>query len=453
MFIKEDFMDKDAFVLALQMATGMRTQRKFAKECGISPQYFSRLMKGDTVPNISTLAKIAAHADNGITLEKLRNICGYSDSSSDTDTDHFNASNSNLIDIKHARDWTYVLGLVAEASKGYTSASFDDYLHLVLSIFRNLEKNNFLPEDIDAELVEEPKKDGNRVVAEADFTVNRLNSPNIVRIKTVISGIPTHEKATVEYTDMIFVPEAGTLQRCFPNAIDPSAGNPEKPIDFMKCYSEFKRRIPFIGGSAKTDIAARTSITDNDVVEANLFEGYGFYVNEVSVEKVKDAILQLSKAFTTQLHEETSDEEFLQLKMDALNSKHTGKPHSKKHNYLEIYADMLSEIYGIYFRFVDTDESYKTAKELGGLYTEHLNELKGNRSLIMVDYVAISNGEYDKATTLSACNNAAMFLGVRKYGHVYYKALRIFRREPEYSTDFPNDKLIAAKKEFSDSEH
>lgn len=449
MFIKEVFMDKDAFVLALQMATGMRTQKKFAKECGISPQYFSRLMKGDTVPNISTLAKIAAHADNGITLEKLRNICGYSDSSSDTNIDNFNASNSNLIDTKHAKDWTYVLGLVSEASKGYTSASLDDYLYLVLSIFRNLEKNNYLPEDIDAELVGEPKEDGNRIVAEADFTVNRLNSPNIERIKTVISGIPTHDKDTVEYTDMIFVPEAGTLQRCFPNAIDPSAVNSEKPIDFMKCYAEFKRRIPYIGGSAKTDIAARISITDDDVVEANLFEGYGFYVNEVSEEKVKEAILRLSKESTTQIHEETSDEEFLQLKMDVLSSKHTSKPHSKKHNYLEIYADMLSEIYGINFRFIDTDESFKTAKEIGSLYTEHLNELKDNRSLIMVDYVAICNGEYDKATTLSACNRAAMLLGVRKYGQVYYKALRIFRREPEYSTDFPDDKFSTVKKEFS----
>lgn len=78
--MKENKYDRKKFKGLLIAAIGTRNKHDFAKECNLSRGYISRLCNMDealSAPKEKTLDAIAKNAENGITLNQLREACGY----------------------------------------------------------------------------------------------------------------------------------------------------------------------------------------------------------------------------------------------------------------------------------------------------------------------------------------------------------------------------------------
>lgn len=71
--------NKEAFTELLNKAKGKRSQTEFAKDCDVSVAYMCKFLnqKFEHSPNPSTIKKIAACADNGVTLVELLDLAGY----------------------------------------------------------------------------------------------------------------------------------------------------------------------------------------------------------------------------------------------------------------------------------------------------------------------------------------------------------------------------------------
>ena len=69
----------DRFAALLKQAIGNRTQKEFAAQASISIAHLSRMLKQHykTAPNLTTLQKIAAIAENNISYRDLLQVCGY----------------------------------------------------------------------------------------------------------------------------------------------------------------------------------------------------------------------------------------------------------------------------------------------------------------------------------------------------------------------------------------
>lgn len=61
----------------IKNAQGDRGQNQFAQQCDISSSSLTRISTGTYTPSAKFLAKIAAHAHNGVTYEMLMNAAGF----------------------------------------------------------------------------------------------------------------------------------------------------------------------------------------------------------------------------------------------------------------------------------------------------------------------------------------------------------------------------------------
>lgn len=61
----------------INLAMGSYSQNSFAELCGINSSSLTRIAKGDYVPSLKTLQKIARKAQNGVTLETLCAAAGF----------------------------------------------------------------------------------------------------------------------------------------------------------------------------------------------------------------------------------------------------------------------------------------------------------------------------------------------------------------------------------------
>lgn len=71
--------DKSRFAALLIKAVGTQTQKKFATDCGLSPEHLSRMInqKITSPPSLNSLEKIANYAQNQVQLNDLLFACGY----------------------------------------------------------------------------------------------------------------------------------------------------------------------------------------------------------------------------------------------------------------------------------------------------------------------------------------------------------------------------------------
>jgi hypothetical protein len=87
--------DKELFASLLIKAKGKRTLNNYARQSGVTGAHISRLSRAllDSPPTAPTIKKLADHAHNDVTYEKLMSAAGYMDE----DPDSTNSENTDDI--------------------------------------------------------------------------------------------------------------------------------------------------------------------------------------------------------------------------------------------------------------------------------------------------------------------------------------------------------------------
>lgn len=428
-----DTFNPDLFKGLLLNAKGLRTQKSFAEECGMTPQYFNRLLSGKTRPNVSTLEKIAAHADNGVALDTLKKACGY------PVKENKKVEEKKLdVDISKRFDWKYLINLVAALHQDEIADSPEEYLNMIVDEIKGMVFAAY----VSAEFVGKPVQKGNYTYKEADF-VFRVPAYTI-RFKTVLAYLVRRRKDDAEehttlpiYARLLTTMTA--LQEYFPNAIDPTIeDDPEIDMDELhhNIYSEGQYNYP--GKSRRMSVEERLlhsifgNTPDSRVKVPEVTSGYGIYVENVNREKIKELCLKYKDVWPDGADPDTYRDE----------------PDNKEVGPIVLYARCMKTLTGFPVYYINP-----------ALYKEDEEEYVQTKPVLMVAEESMVGNygaaykNYDAGAVLKACERIARDLGVERFGHVWFQYYDTFETIPEYETEFPDvEKLAEAKREFAEAE-
>jgi transcriptional regulator with XRE-family HTH domain len=84
--------NKGKFAFLLKEATGERSLNEYAKDCGVSVTYISRLVRSlvDKAPGVEVIKKFAAKASNNITYINLMTAAGHINPDEELDNTELN---------------------------------------------------------------------------------------------------------------------------------------------------------------------------------------------------------------------------------------------------------------------------------------------------------------------------------------------------------------------------
>lgn len=422
--------DSTKFRMAVKMAMGLRTQKQFAEDIGTTPQYLSRLMSGTVRPTMKTLEHIAAHADNGITLQSLRKACGYNPKDNRSSAAIGYQPQEEVLDYQRAHDFGYVVGLAAAKMKSCAADSPAKYLTIVKEAIKALEAGHGFTDDdaVSYELIGDIKKDGQKNYQEADFT---FRVPKyIARVKTVLSWFENPEDKKPHHFTLNT--SARTLKQYFPSAIDPSyEDDPDVPFDQDSAYVERQILMPTFSGDPEED--AMLSLLGLAYAEETrvptIEEGYGFYTDNVSEETALEFCNKYKEFWPAEL---TAPEDYT----DEDEEEHGGV--------FGLIAYILRNMTGVMFFYGDPKDDLRDGETL-----------VQDKPVIMVSEIWCDGNysKYSRSTVLHLCGQYAAELGVKKYGSVWMQSYRNMQVEPEYKTVFPDkERIEEAKKEFAEDE-
>lgn len=419
------------FRMAVKMAMGLRTQKQFASDIGTTPQYLSRLMSGTVRPTMKTLEHIAAHADNGITLQSLRKACGYNDPQANASTAARGYQpKKTILDYNRASDFGYVVGLAAARMKNYKANSPTAYVDIIVETIKNFEQGQIFSEDnnVSGELIGDVTRDGVRTYQETDFT---FRVPKyIARVKVVLSWI--NDLTDGLPRNFALSTDARTLKQYFPTAIDPAIeDDPEVIFDPDSAYVEKQYLMPTYSNDPRMDaIVSLFGPQDAEEVRVpEIEEGYGFYTDDIS----NDTAIEFCTKYKNFWPEGLENPE---------NYHDTDE--EEPNGVLGLIAYILRNMTGILFVYCDPKIGLKEGETL-----------IQDKPTIMVDEDRCNDNGctdfsgYSRSTVLQLCARFAAELGVKKYGSVWVQGYIEHYTEPEYNTIFPDKNAV---KEFIDEE-